>query len=98
VEAAARRRHQNWRNRQRHRSFVNRLLRLTSSPDIIEAILRGRQPKGMQLEEVTDAISSEWDEQRKPLWSGLPKARGGRALIAIRRQGAGSNVCPLCGR
>ena len=36
------------------RSFVNRLLRLTLlAPDIQEAILDGRQPKGMQLEELT---------------------------------------------
>ena len=34
------------------RSFVNRLLRLTLlAPDIQEAIIDGRQPKGMQLEE-----------------------------------------------
>ena len=38
------------------RSFVNRLLRLTLlAPDIIEAILDGRQPKAMQLEELTRA-------------------------------------------
>jgi hypothetical protein len=50
------------------RSFVNRLLRLTLlAPDIVEAILDGRQPKKMQLEELTDAISSEWEEQRKAL-------------------------------
>src|SRR5512132_3177503 len=34
------------------RSFVNRLMRLTLlAPDIPEAILEGRQPKAMQLEE-----------------------------------------------
>jgi hypothetical protein len=53
------------------RSFVNRLFRLTLlAPDIQEAILEGRQPKAMQLEELTDAISSEWEEQRKALLSG----------------------------
>ena len=32
------------------RSFVNRVLRLTLlAPDIVEAILNGRQPKGLQL-------------------------------------------------
>ena len=47
------------------RSFVNRLLRLTLlAPDIQEAILEGRQPKAMQLEELTDAIPSEWEKQR----------------------------------
>ena len=35
------------------RSFVNRLLRLTLlAPDIVEAILDGQQPKGMQLDEL----------------------------------------------
>ena len=53
------------------RSFVNRLLRLTLlAPDIQEAILEGRQPKAMQLEELTDAIPSEWEKQRKAHLSG----------------------------
>jgi hypothetical protein len=48
------------------RSFVNRLLRLTLlAPDIVEAILDGRQPKSIQLEELTGAIASGWEEQRK---------------------------------
>ena len=38
-------------------SFVNRLLRLALlAPDIVKAILEGRQPKAMQLDELTDAI------------------------------------------
>ena len=38
-------------------SFVSRLLRLTLlAPDIQEAILDGRQPKGLQLEELTKAM------------------------------------------
>lgn len=46
------------------RSFVSRLLRLTLlAPDIQEAILDGRQSKGMQLEELTRAMPSEWGEQ-----------------------------------
>jgi hypothetical protein len=53
------------------RSFVNRLLRLTLlAPDTVEAILDGRQPKLMQLEEVTDAVPSEWAKQRKIRLSG----------------------------
>jgi hypothetical protein len=39
------------------RSFVNRLLRLTLLvPDIVESILCGRQPGGLQLEEVTQRL------------------------------------------
>jgi ParB-like chromosome segregation protein Spo0J len=52
------------------RSFVNRLLRLTLlAPDIVEAILDGRQPKGMQLEDLTQALPSAWDEQRRRLFA-----------------------------
>ena len=47
------------------RSFVNRLLRLTLlAPDIQQAILDGRQPKGLQLEELTGAMPRGWGEQR----------------------------------
>jgi hypothetical protein len=53
------------------RSFVNRLLRLTPlAPDIVEVILDGRQPKVMQLEELTDAVPGEWEKQRKALFPG----------------------------
>lgn len=49
---------------------MGRLLRLTLlAPDIQEAILEGRQPKGMQLEELTRAMPGAWvglwGEQRK---------------------------------
>jgi ribosome-binding protein aMBF1 (putative translation factor) len=48
------------------RSFVSRLLRLTLlAPDIQEAILEGRQAKGLQLEELTNAMPGAWGEQRK---------------------------------
>jgi hypothetical protein len=48
------------------RSFVSRLLYLTLlGPDIQEAILEGRQGKGMQLEDLTRAMPAEWGEQRR---------------------------------
>jgi hypothetical protein len=48
------------------RSFVNRLLRLTLlAPDIQEAILDGRQPKGLQLEELMGTVPGAWGEQRQ---------------------------------
>jgi hypothetical protein len=46
------------------RSFVSRLLRLTLlAPDIQEAILEGRQPKRMQLEELTRAMPGAWADR-----------------------------------
>src|SRR5512144_1293526 len=50
------------------RSFVNRLLRLTVlAPDIVEAILEGKQPKGVQLQDLMRALPSAWNEQRQRL-------------------------------
>jgi hypothetical protein len=48
------------------RSFVNRLLRLTLlGARYQEAILEGRQPKALQLEDLTQALPRAWDEQRQ---------------------------------
>jgi hypothetical protein len=47
------------------RSFVNRLLRITLlAPDIVEAILEGRQAKRLMLEELMGSMSSVWEEHR----------------------------------
>ena len=55
------------------RSFVNRLLWLTLlAPDIQEAIIDGRQPKGMQLEELTRTMPSGWHEQQQLFCQGQP--------------------------
>jgi hypothetical protein len=49
-----------------NRAYVSRLLDLTLlAPDIQEAILEGRQAKGMQLEELTRAMPEAWEEQRQ---------------------------------
>ena len=48
------------------RSLLNWLLRLTLlAPDIQEAILEGRQAKGLQLDELTRAMPGAWEEQRR---------------------------------
>jgi hypothetical protein len=48
------------------RAYVSRLLDLTLlAPDIQEAILEGRQAKGMQLEELTRVVRGDWGEQRR---------------------------------
>ena len=47
-------------------SYLNRLLRLTLlTPDIQESVLHGRQPKAMQIEELTRPMPMALDEQRK---------------------------------
>jgi hypothetical protein len=46
-------------------SYVGRVLRLTLlAPDIIEAILGGRQPGGLQLEDLLRRFPVGWREQR----------------------------------
>jgi hypothetical protein len=49
-----------------HRTYVGRMLRLTSlAPDIIEAILRGDEPDGLSLEKLRKNLPVRWEEQRK---------------------------------
>jgi hypothetical protein len=46
-------------------SYVSLLLRLTLlAPDIVEAILDGRQPDGMTLPGLMEPFPVEWGEQR----------------------------------
>jgi hypothetical protein len=41
------------------------MLRLTLlAPDVVEAILDGKQPEVMHLDELTQAMPSGWEEQR----------------------------------
>ena len=49
-------------------SYVSRILRLTLlAPDIVEAILDGRQPAGLQLDDLLKGFPLEWEGQRKHL-------------------------------
>lgn len=49
-----------------NRHYLARLLRLTLlAPDIIEAILDGREPDGMSLEKLRKPMSLVWREQAK---------------------------------
>jgi hypothetical protein len=49
-------------------SYVGRVLRLTLlAPDIVEAVLAGRQPIGLQLDGLMRPFSVEWSEQRQKI-------------------------------
>ena len=54
-------------------SYVSRLLRLALlAPDIVEAILDGRQPEGMTLPGLMGPFPIEWARQRDRQWSPSP--------------------------
>ena len=49
-------------------SYLSRILRLTLiAPDIIEAILTGRQPGTLQLDDLLTPQPAEWEKQRSDL-------------------------------
>ena len=46
-------------------SYVSRILRLTVlAPDLVEAILDGRQPEGILLSGVLEGVEVEWSAQQ----------------------------------
>ena len=49
------------------RSYISRMLRLTTlAPDIIEAILEGREPSGLSVDTLAvEAIPDDWNAQRR---------------------------------
>ena len=50
------------------KSFMSRVLRLTLlAPDIVEAILDGRQPESARLERLLNGFRVEWEVQREAL-------------------------------
>ena len=47
-------------------SYLSRIFRLTLlAPDIVAAILDGRQPRTLQLADLMDDMPVEWDQQRE---------------------------------
>ncbi len=47
-------------------SYLTRIYRLTLlAPDIVEAILDGRQPRTLQLADLMDDLPVEWERQRE---------------------------------
>jgi hypothetical protein len=54
-------------------SYVGRVLRLTLlSPEIVEAILDGRQPADLQLKDLLRPFPVSWREQRAEIWGPFP--------------------------
>jgi hypothetical protein len=52
-------------------SYLSRILRLTLlAPDIVEALLDGRQSTTLQLESMLKPFPVEWESQRKAFLSG----------------------------
>ncbi len=50
-------------------SYIGRVLRLTLlSPEIVEAILDGRQPAALQLDDLVRPFPVEWQAQRGAFW------------------------------
>lgn len=48
--------------------YMSRLIRLTLlAPDIIEAIVNGREPDGMSIERLRQPMSLLWEEQKRLL-------------------------------
>ena len=49
-----------------HQRYVGRMLRCAfPAPDILEAILAGRQPPTLSLEKLRFGVPLQWQEQRK---------------------------------
>jgi hypothetical protein len=51
-------------------SYLSRILRLTLiAPDIIEAILAGRQPSILQLDDLLKPLPAVWSQQHSTLYN-----------------------------
>jgi len=51
-----------------NKSYLSRILRLTLlAPDIVQAVLDGRQPKGLALADFMEPFPVEWERQ-KEMW------------------------------
>ena len=55
-------------------SYLSRMLRLTLlAPDIVEAILDGRQPRALEVQALMRPVPQGWNEQRAAL--GFPSGQ-----------------------
>jgi hypothetical protein len=66
-------------------SYVSRVLRLTLlAPEIVEAILDGRQPAELQLDDLLTGFPLEWERQRVARFQleHPPSVDGGRRAVS----------------
>lgn len=72
-------------------SYVSRIFRLTLlAPDIVEAILDGRQPRTLQLADLLEDVPVEWGKQGEGF--GMPQERGEHDLVIRRRYPPGPST------
>lgn len=65
-------------------SYIARILRLTLlAPDIVEAILDGRQPAGLQLDALLAPFPVEWEQQREMLVDNAECEQHGRKYRSL---------------
>ena len=68
-------------------SYVSRILRLTFlAPDIVEAIVKGSQPKGLELSDLMAEFPMEWDRQRELFGFLAAKASGKERVLPEHAQ------------
>ena len=66
-----------------NKSYLSRILRLTLlAPDIVQAILDGRQPKGLALADLMEPFPVEWERQ-KERWGSLGKRPDKRCRTSL---------------
>ena len=44
---------------------MSRVLRLTLSPDLVEAVLDGRRPEGIRLDDLLGGFPLEWEGKQR---------------------------------
>jgi hypothetical protein len=87
------------------RAFIGRMLQLTLlAPDIVEAILDGRQPADVSLPKLMEPFPGEWNDQQAtlicglPHWAGAPGAPGPGPDGSHSSLGTGAPSPPRRGR
>ena len=68
-------------------SYVSRILRLTLlAPEIVEAILDGRQPAELQLDDLLEGFPLEWEGQRRSLAISSASVPGAPTQIGVNAE------------